>query len=167
MSPPRQSVRWRSLLLDTGLLLDLPDPLPAPLQPLALLRDQLYALIDLEERISLLRQPNPFHTGGVPRGIWFSMAGTIAFMAIGYGWLVAICGGAVVLGGVIRAPSAPPSPRQVRQRRRQQSQFWMVPMRCAGSGPRRLRLVTQRWSGQSSAAGMGGSVLGTPPLAPG
>ena len=62
-------LRWQQLLLDAGLLFELPTPTPEPLEPLAEVQDRLTVLRALEERISRFRGPNPFHTGAAPTSL--------------------------------------------------------------------------------------------------
>lgn len=71
-------LRWQQLLLDAGLLFELPNPAPAALEPLAEVQDRLTVLRALEERISRFRGPNPFHTGAVPTHVF--VAGLVVLL---------------------------------------------------------------------------------------
>ncbi len=90
--------RWQQLLLDGGLLFELPRPLPPDLEPLAEVQDRLTVLRALEERISRFRGPNPFHTGAVPPGIYAFGALTLLGLCAGFNWFVALYHGLVFLG---------------------------------------------------------------------
>lgn len=90
--------RWQQLLLDSGLLFELPKPSPPELGPLAEVQDRLTVLRALEERISRFRGPFPFHTGAVPPGIYAFGALTLLGLCAGFNWFVAIYHGVVFLG---------------------------------------------------------------------
>ena len=59
-------VRWQQLLLDAGLLFELPTPTPEPLESLAEVQDRLTVLRALEERIGSARvvQMRPTRSSG-------------------------------------------------------------------------------------------------------
>lgn len=90
--------RWQQILLDGGLLFELPDPLPAELEPLAEVQDRLTVLRALEERISRFRGPNPFHTGAVPKQIYAFGALVLLGLCGGFNWFIALYHGVVFLG---------------------------------------------------------------------
>jgi hypothetical protein len=75
-------LRWQQLLLDGGLLFELPQPVPKELEALAEVQDRLTVLRALEERISRFRGPYPFHTGAVPTKTWVG-GGAVLFVGLG------------------------------------------------------------------------------------
>ena len=90
--------RWQQILLDGGLLFELPDPLPEELLPLAEVQDRLTVLRGLEERISRFRGGNPFHTGAVPTSIYAFGAVVLVGLCAGFNWFIALYHGLVFLG---------------------------------------------------------------------
>lgn len=75
-------LRWQQLLLDGGLLFELPQPVPPELSALAEVQDRLTVLRALEERISRFRGPYPFHTGAVPTKTWV-VGGAVLIVGVG------------------------------------------------------------------------------------